>query len=61
MEFITRNSALHGNENTMNILLTFAGVRDPFNAEMVQGSYTDDNSLENVFFEGDPAAWSGAM
>lgn len=25
----------------MNILLTFAGVRDPFNAEMVQGSYTD--------------------
>jgi len=25
----------------MNVLLTFAGVRDPFNAEIVQGSYTD--------------------
>ncbi len=41
MEFITRISVLHGKGNTMNILLTFAGVRDPFNAEMVQGSYTD--------------------
>ena len=25
----------------MNILLTFAGVRDPFNAEMIQGIHTD--------------------
>lgn len=32
---------MHAKEHAMNILLTFAGVRDPFNAEMVQGIYTD--------------------
>jgi hypothetical protein len=36
MESITRNSVMHGKENAMNILLTFAGVRDPFNAEMLR-------------------------
>jgi DNA-binding NtrC family response regulator len=41
MESITRDSVLRDRENAMNILLTFAGVRDPFNAEMVQDSCTD--------------------
>ncbi len=41
MKYITQNSVIYGKDDNMNILLTFAGVRDPYNAEIVRGSYTD--------------------